>query len=100
MTVQAILPVLLENKIPVSARILAIADTFDAITSNRTYRLGQPATKAVEILEEIAGKQIDPKLLRYFTRIYKRGDLAHPEKVRTMMDFDLQILKESTVITR
>lgn len=87
------------NKIPVSSRILAIADTFDAITSNRTYRLGQSAAKAIEILEETAGQQVDPKLFNIFKTIYKRGDLAYPERVRTMIDFDIEILKESTVIS-
>ncbi len=85
------------EKIPLSARILAVADTFDAITSNRTYRNGQPVHKAMQILKEVAGTQIDPKVFIAFKRIYERGDLSHPEKVRTHIDFDSQILRESTV---
>ena len=85
------------EKIPLSARILAVADTFDAITSNRTYRSGQPVHKAMQILKEVSGTQIDPKVFAAFKRVYERGDLGHPEKVRTHIDFDAQILRESTV---
>ena len=85
------------EKIPLIARILAVADTFDAITSNRTYRSGRPAKKAMQILEEVSGTQIDPKVFVAFKKVYDRGDLLHPEKVRTHIDFDSQILRESTV---
>ncbi len=85
------------DKIPLTARILAVADTFDAITSNRTYRSGQPAHKAIQILSEVSGTQIDPMIFSAFKQVYDRGDLKHPERVRTHIDFDTQILTESTV---
>ena len=85
------------NKIPLAARILAVADTFDAITSNRTYRNGQPGKIAIKILGEVSGTQIDPEVFTAFKNVYNRGDLAHPERVRTHIDFDSKILSESTV---
>lgn len=52
--------------IPLQARILQIADVFDALTSNRSYRAAFTWTRALEILAEEAGKTVDPDLQRLF----------------------------------
>jgi HD-GYP domain-containing protein (c-di-GMP phosphodiesterase class II) len=49
--------------IPLGARILAVADTFDALTSNRPYREGMPLERAVAILRDGAGTQWDPRVV-------------------------------------
>lgn len=54
--------------IPLSARIMAIADVFDALTSERCYKKAMPFDKAVNIIEEGAGKHFDPKLVEVFLR--------------------------------
>jgi len=64
---------------PVGARIIAIADTFDAMTSNRPYRNGMPKEKAMAILAENAGSQFDPDLVDIFRRVMKDRD---PEEIR------------------
>jgi putative nucleotidyltransferase with HDIG domain len=46
--------------IPLGARILAVADAFDAITSDRPYRQARPVAEALKILQEEAGRQFDP----------------------------------------
>lgn len=51
------------EKIPIEARILAVADAFDAITSDRAYREAQNPIKAVSIIEKSAGSQFDPKVV-------------------------------------
>ena len=48
------------DEIPLIARIMAVADAFDAITSDRPYRKGAPIEKAITILEEGRGTQWDP----------------------------------------
>ena len=50
-------------------RILAVADAYDAMTSDRPYRQGMPRDKAVEILESRAGIQWDSELVRVFLTI-------------------------------
>lgn len=55
--------------IPLGARILAVADAFDALTSDRPYRDAFNQKKAVEILHEGAGKQWDPRLVELFCKI-------------------------------
>ncbi|WP_029322375.1 HD-GYP domain-containing protein [Butyrivibrio sp. AE3004] len=52
--------------IPLSARIMAVADVFDALTSARVYKPAFPLEKALEILTEGAGTQFDPKCIEVF----------------------------------
>lgn len=61
--------------IPLYARILCVADTFDAITSDRIYRKGRSADVALEILLEQAGKQFDPELAELFVREFRKGNI-------------------------
>ncbi|MFO7904462.1 MAG: HD-GYP domain-containing protein [Planctomycetota bacterium] len=49
--------------IPLSARILAVADTYDALTSDRPYRQGMPQEKAEAILQSGSGSQWDPRVI-------------------------------------
>lgn len=53
------------------ARIIAVADTFDAITSDRSYRRKRRPTEAIEVLREEAGRQLDPTLVRIFADYYQ-----------------------------
>ncbi len=50
------------EEIPLLARILAYADAFDALTSNRPYRLAMPMQRALDELRRVAGSQLDPAL--------------------------------------
>ena len=52
--------------IPLSARIMAVADVFDALTSPRVYKPAFPLEKALAIIEEGAGTQFDPKCVEVF----------------------------------
>lgn len=52
--------------IPLSARIMAVADVFDALTSPRIYKPAFPLEKALSILEEGKGTQFDPKCIEVF----------------------------------
>ena len=54
------------EEIPIGARLFAIADTFDALTSNRPYRQGCSYETAREIIEKEAGKQFDPQAVAAF----------------------------------
>ena len=52
--------------IPLSARIMAVADVFDALTSPRVYKPAFPLEKALSIITEESGKQFDPKCVEVF----------------------------------
>jgi putative nucleotidyltransferase with HDIG domain len=57
------------EKITLGARILAVADVFDAVTSERPYRKGMPLERAIEIIKEGCGTQFDPKVVEAFLEI-------------------------------
>ncbi|MFD9751443.1 HD-GYP domain-containing protein [[Kitasatospora] papulosa] len=52
------------DRIPEFARVVAVADAFDAMTSTRSYRPGRPVPAAVEELRRCAGSQFDPRMVR------------------------------------
>jgi response regulator RpfG family c-di-GMP phosphodiesterase len=55
------------NEIPVMARIIAVADTYDAMTSDRSYRRALPHEVAVAEIERCAASQFDPEIAAVFT---------------------------------
>jgi len=61
------------DEIPLLARIVAIADTWDAMTGDRIYRPGMPVTKALNILESEQDQgQFDPELIRVFIAMIRQ----------------------------
>jgi putative nucleotidyltransferase with HDIG domain len=61
--------------IPLSARIIAVADTFDAMTTNRPYQAAHEPEYAVKIINTLARNRLDPKVVAALTKIFERGDL-------------------------
>ena len=59
------------TQIPLSARILAVADVYDALTHKRVYKPAFPHRKAVNIITEEAGKHFDPYVVETFVNIEK-----------------------------
>jgi len=57
------------ERTPLSARIVKVADAYDAMTSNRPYRPGMTHAQALEVFREITGSQIDPTVLAAFETI-------------------------------
>ncbi len=57
------------DEIDLNARIFAVADAFDAITSDRVYRAGRSYEVAVAELDEFAGRQFDPEVVAAFHRV-------------------------------
>ena len=60
--------------IPLSARIMAVADVYDALISERPYKKAFPHDKAVEIIREGAGSHFDPYLVEIFMSIHTEFD--------------------------
>ncbi len=57
------------------ARILCVADAFDAMNSDRCYRKKLPQEKIIQELEENSGKQFDPNIVNHLMEIIKSGDI-------------------------
>jgi putative two-component system response regulator len=61
--------------IPLEGRILAVADSFDALTHNRSYRPAQSLEQAVAEISSQSGKQFDPKVVKAFLELHQEGGL-------------------------
>jgi hypothetical protein len=61
--------------IPLGARILAVADAYEALLADRPYRRGFPKEKALEIIKESAGTQLDPEIVPVFLELVEKGEI-------------------------
>jgi HD-GYP domain-containing protein (c-di-GMP phosphodiesterase class II) len=58
-----------KTKIPLAARIIAVADSFDAMTTDRPYRKGMPPWEALGEIVDKSGKQFDPEVVAAFKHV-------------------------------
>ena len=71
---------LLGEQTPLAARIVHVADAYDAMTSDRPYRRGMKHEKAVRIIEENAGTQFDPGIVPVFLQIAAKFEKQEPSR--------------------
>lgn len=65
------------GQISLIARIVSVADAFDAMTSTRPYRKGMAVDTALSILEKESGTQFDSELVKHMCELGSSGDLVH-----------------------
>lgn len=63
-----------ENEIPIEASIIAVADAFDAITSQRTYNASRSNTDALEEIIRLSGTQFSPDVVKAFCRVIEKNN--------------------------
>lgn len=63
------------EEIPEVARLLSVADAFDAMTDQRPYHPPMPADDAFSELHAQSGRQFDPQMVQVFTRCWQRGEI-------------------------
>jgi len=63
------------DEIPLLARVIAVADTFDALTTNRPYQQAHDAVDALRIIENLSGQRLDPKAVTALMAVFYRGDI-------------------------
>ena len=63
------------DQIPLLARVIAVADTFDALTTNRPYQHAHTPEEALKIIHNLAGKRLDPEPVAALTAVYERGEI-------------------------
>lgn len=69
------------DEVPMLARIIAVADTFDALTTNRPYQQAHDCEDALRIIHSISGKRLDPTAVAALQDIYQRGEIRVPRTV-------------------
>jgi HD-GYP domain-containing protein (c-di-GMP phosphodiesterase class II) len=67
-----------DEDIPLLPRIIAVADTFDALTTTRPYQHAREPKDALSIIRSLSGKRLDPTAVAALTTIYERGDIQVP----------------------
>lgn len=73
------------DEIPLASRLIAIADTYSAITMDRNYKPSRTYEEAITELKLVAGKQLDPELVEYFCTISLRKIEESTEEVKQKM---------------
>ncbi|HVR22134.1 MAG TPA: HD domain-containing phosphohydrolase [Candidatus Polarisedimenticolia bacterium] len=63
------------EQIPLLARVIAVADTFDALTTNRPYQHAHSPEEALKIIQNLAGKRLDPGPVAALMAVYGRGEI-------------------------
>jgi putative two-component system response regulator len=79
------------DDIPISARLMAVADVYDALISRRVYKEGMPHEKAVAIMKEGRGSHFDPDVLDAFIELQD----AFQKVARAFHDSDLEMDKKA-----
>ena len=69
-----------EDEIPLMARVIAVADTFDAMTHNRTYQDALDGSYALRLIRTMAGKKFDVNAVEAFCRAYAAGRIVLPKR--------------------
>jgi len=63
------------DQIPLLARVIAVGDTFDALTTNRPYQQAHTPEQALQIIKNLAGKRLDPEAVQALLAVYARGEI-------------------------
>ena len=63
------------DQIPLLARVIAVADTFDALATNRPYQTAHTPEEALKIIQNLAGKRLDPVPVAALMAVYQRGEI-------------------------
>src|SRR6266849_5661576 len=63
------------DEIPLLARVIAVADTFDALTTNRPYQQAHDPVEALRIIQNLSGQRLDPKAVAALLAVFQRGEI-------------------------
>jgi HD-GYP domain-containing protein (c-di-GMP phosphodiesterase class II) len=72
------------DQIPLLARVIAVADTFDALTTNRPYQKAHDPIEALRIIENLSGQRLDPGAVTALMAVFYRGDIRIPKPTATI----------------
>ncbi len=63
------------DDIPLLPRVIAVADTFDALTTNRPYQRAHDPVEALRIIQSLSGQRLDPRAIAALIAVYERGEI-------------------------
>jgi HD-GYP domain-containing protein (c-di-GMP phosphodiesterase class II) len=68
------------DQVPLLARVIAVADTFDALTTNRPYQKAHDSEQALGIIQNLSGQRLDPKAVAALLAVFERGEIRLPRQ--------------------
>lgn len=71
------------DQIPLAARIIAVADAYEALTTDRPYRMAQGPIKAIEEIRRSSGTRFDPEVVAAFLRAFRRDGIKPMRSIRS-----------------
>ena len=76
------------DEIPLLARVIAVADTFDALTTNRPYQKAHDSVDALSIINNLSGQRLDPDAVTALLAVYYRGEITIQKSVSRIIAVD------------
>lgn len=87
------------SEIPMAARILCVADVFDALTTTRSYRTAFSPEAALKIMKDDAGRVFDPELFEIFATIaYRRASRSRPRRLARAFGYRENVVQASSLM--
>jgi len=84
------------DEIPLLARVIAVADTFDALTTNRPYQKAHDAVEALRIIQNLSGQRLDPKAVAALLAVFQRGEIRIQQQFTATVTVEAPQLPAST----
>jgi HD-GYP domain-containing protein (c-di-GMP phosphodiesterase class II) len=76
------------DEIPLLARVIAVADTFDALTTNRPYQQAHDPVEALRIIQNLSGQRLDPKAVLALLAVFQRGEIRIQKQPTQMIPLE------------
>ena len=79
------------DDIPLLPRVIAVADTFDALTTNRPYQQAHDPVEALRIIQSLSGQRLDPRAVAAILAVYERGEIRIQKHLTQPMVVDTAV---------
>jgi len=76
------------DEIPLLARVIAVGDTFDALTTNRPYQRAQDPVEAIRIIQSLSGQRLDPRAVAALLAVFQRGEIRIQRQLTQTIPLD------------
>jgi HD-GYP domain-containing protein (c-di-GMP phosphodiesterase class II) len=76
------------DEIPLLARVIAVGDTFDALTTNRPYQRAQDPVEAIRIIQNLSGQRLDPRAVAALLAVFQRGEIRIQRQLTQTIPLD------------
>lgn len=83
------------EEIPMQARIVTVADTFDAMTTTRPYQKAMEIDFVIERIKQFAGLRFEPSIVAAFVRAYEKGEIVPMPPILPVEEIEGSVLREA-----